>query len=158
VKKGANFKAAVWFLAGMRLHWFLNQNCNLGLDWTNYKLRTNVNSDTFLPPFSFKWNYAFCPKRRRFMHCSWKKREKGPKWCCFDGIIGLLLPLDVRSRGRRRFFFLCYRHLSLQKDADSFSKRRRPTLLAKKKLSTCWRGGSTVAAPAMSLPCFCRQK
>jgi hypothetical protein len=24
VKKAANFRAAVWFLAGMQLHWFLN--------------------------------------------------------------------------------------------------------------------------------------
>ena len=75
-----------------------------------------------------------------------KKKEKGPKWCRFDGTVGLLLPLDARSRGRRRFFFLCHRHLSLQKDVDSLSKRRRPTPLAKEKLSTCWRGGGGEAA------------
>jgi len=74
VKKAANFKAAVCFLAGMQLHWFLNQNCNWGLDWTNYKLRTNVNSNTFLPPFPFKWNDTFCPKRHRFIHFSLKKK------------------------------------------------------------------------------------
>ena len=75
-----------------------------------------------------------------------EKKEKGPKWCRFDGTVGLLLPLDARSRGRRRFFFLCHRHLSLQKDVDSLSKRRRPTPLAKEKLSTCWRGGGGEAA------------
>jgi hypothetical protein len=102
MKKAANFKAAVWFLTGMQVHCFLNQNCNWGLDWTNHKLRTNVNM--FLLPFPFKWNDAFCPKR-----------------CRFEGTVGLLLPLDARSRGRRRFFFLCHRlplSLKPQKDAN----------------------------------------
>jgi len=104
VKEATNFRAVVWFLAGMQLHWFLNQNCNLGFDWTNHRLRTNVKSNTFLPPFPFKWNDTFCPKRRRFIHCSRKKKRKGSKWSCFVGTVGLFLPFDVRGRGRRRFF------------------------------------------------------
>jgi len=74
------------------------------------------------------------PKTESFHTLFIKKKRKNPKRCCFKGTVGLLLPLDVRSRGRRRFFFfLCHRHLSLQKDADTT-----PTC---PKLSTCWRRG-----------------
>jgi type IV secretory pathway VirB10-like protein len=48
-----------------------------------------------------------------------------------NGTICLLLPLDERSRGRRRFFFFCHHHLSLQKHADTTCP----------KLSSCWRRG-----------------
>jgi len=101
VKKAANFRAVVWFLAGMQLHWFLNQNCNWGLDWTNHKLRTNVNSDTFLLPFPFKWNNVFCPKRHHFMHYS---RKKSPKRYHFERHCSLSSsPGRVENRGRRKF-------------------------------------------------------
>ena len=113
VKKAANFRAAVWFLAGMQLHWFLNQNCNLGLDWTNYKLRTNVNSDMFFPPFPFKWN--------DIVSCTVHIKKKDPNGAVLNGTVGLLLPLDVRDRGRRRFF---YRLLSIF--LRKTSKRRQP--------------------------------
>jgi len=74
------------------------------------------------------------PKTESFHTLFIKKKRKNPKRCCFKGTVGLLLPLDVRSRGRRRFFFfLCHRHLSLQKDAD--------TTPICPKLSTCWRRG-----------------
>jgi hypothetical protein len=33
------------------------------------------------------------------------KKKGSPKRCRFDGTVGLLLPLDARGRGRRRFFF-----------------------------------------------------
>jgi len=82
VEKAANFRADNWIWQGYNWIDFYNQNCNWGLDWTNHKLRTNVNSDTFLPPFPFKWNGAFFPKRHRFMHCSCK--QKRPKWCHFE--------------------------------------------------------------------------
>jgi hypothetical protein len=32
-------------------------------------------------------------------------KKKSPKRCRFDGTVGLLLPLDERGKGRRRFFF-----------------------------------------------------
>jgi len=158
VKKATNFRDAVWFLAGMQLHWFLNQNYNLGLDWTNHKLRTNVNSDMFLSPFLFKWNGVFCLKWRRFIHCSLLK-NKDPNSVILNGTVGLLLSLDTRSRGRRRFFFLCRRYLSLQKDTDSLLKRHRhhPHLpetfhVLEKREEMCssgsFLGGYTVAFPA----------
>jgi len=148
----------------MQLHWFLNQNYNIGLDWTNHKLRTNVNSDMFLPPFPFKWNGVFCPKWRRFIHCSLLKK-KDPNSVVLNGTVGLLLPLDTRSRGRRRFFFLCHRYLSLQKDADSLLKRHRhhPHLpetfhVLEKREEMCssgsFLGGCTVASPASLSPVF----
>ena len=87
--------------AGMQLNWFLNQNCNLELDWTNYKLMTNVNSDTFLPPFPFKWNGVFCPKRRHFIHCSLKKKTQNG--VVLNDTIRLLLPLDVQKIGEGNF-------------------------------------------------------
>jgi hypothetical protein len=37
-----------------------------------------------------------------------KKKEKDLNGAVLNGIMGLLLPLDARSRGRRRFFFLCF--------------------------------------------------
>jgi len=82
LEKAANFRAGDWFLAGMQLHWFLNQNCNLGLDRTSYKLKTDLYFDISLAPFSFKWNDMFCSKRRRFIHCSLKKKKPGtvPFW------------------------------------------------------------------------------
>jgi len=87
LEKAANFRASDWFLAGMQLHWFLNQNCNLELDWTNHKLRTDLYFDISLAPFSFKWNGAFCPKRRRFIHCWLRKKKEKPEtvpfwWHC----------------------------------------------------------------------------
>jgi hypothetical protein len=55
----------------------------------------------------------------------------------------LLLPLDARNRGRRRFFFLPLSPPSnLQKDVDL------PTTFH--VLDGRWRGGSTVAAPSTS--------
>jgi hypothetical protein len=50
-----------------------------------------------------------------------------------------------------------FHRLPLQKDVDSFSKRHRhhPTC---PMFSTCWRGDSTVAAPASLSPVFCLQK
>jgi hypothetical protein len=83
-----------------------------------------------------------------------KKKNRGsPKQCRFDGTVGLLLPLDARGRGRRRFFFFCSHRIPL-------SKRRR--LLFKKTSTTHtfhvlegrWRGGSTVAAPIHIPPLF----
>jgi len=135
-------------LAGIQLHWFLNQNCNLALDWTNHKLRTNVNSDTFLLPFLFKWNSAFCLKRHRFKHCSLKKKD--PNSVVLNGTVGLLLPLDARNRGRRRFF-------PPLSPPSSPSKRRR---LPFKKTPTQpkafhvleWRQHN--GRPVLSLPCF----
>jgi hypothetical protein len=37
-----------------------------------------------------------------------KKKEKDLNGAVLNGTVGLLLPLDARSRGRRRFFFLCF--------------------------------------------------
>jgi len=74
----ANFRAAVWFLAGMQLHWFLNQNCNLGLYWTNHKLRTNVNSTRFCRLFLL--NEMVCFVQNGAVSCSVhekKEKEKG---------------------------------------------------------------------------------
>ena len=77
-----------------------------------------------------------------------KKKEKDLNGAVLNGIVGLLLPLDARSRGRRRFFFLCFhRHFSLKTTPTN------PT--CPKQLSTCWRGSSTMAALTMSLRCFC---
>jgi len=91
---------------------------------------------------SFHALFIFCLKKRG-----------SPERCCFDGTVGLLLPLDARGRGRRRFFFFCSHRIAL-------SKRRR---LPFKKTSTThtfhvlegrWRGGNTVAAPIHIPPLF----
>jgi len=156
VKKAANFRAAVWFLVGMQLHWFLNQNCNLGLYWTNYKLRTNVNSDMFFPPFPFKWNDT--------VSCIVHIKKRDPNGAVLNGTVGLLLPLDVRDRGRRRFFYQLFspsfseKH---QKDADHNSmcitSDPWPTR-GREKEGTCPSGyfwcGCTVANPASLSPVF----
>jgi len=158
-KKTANFRAGNWIWQGCNWIDFYNQNCNCGLDWTNHKLRTNVNSDTFLPPFPFNWNDAFCLKRRRFIHCSHKKRPNG---AVLNGTVGLLLPLDAWSRGRRRFFFPLFSPTFFLLKA---SKRHRPRTPTCPKLSTCWRKGRRCAPwvvegrqhnsrPGLSPPCF----
>jgi hypothetical protein len=51
------------------------------------------------------------------------------------------------------FFFLCHRHLSLQKDIDSLSKRCRPTPLAHKHFPRVGGAAAHCTAP-ISLPCF----
>jgi hypothetical protein len=51
------------------------------------------------------------------------------------------------------FFFLCHRHLSLQKDVDSLSKRCRPTPLAHKHFPRVGGAAAHCTAP-VSLPCF----
>jgi len=72
-----------------------------------------------LSPFTFKWNDAFYPKQRRFIHCSLKKRRRSTNGAVLNGTICVLLSLDARSRGRRRFFFLCFPPPFLsQNDAD----------------------------------------
>ena len=53
--------------------------------------------------FPFKWNDVFCSKRCRFMHCSYKKR-RDRNGTVLNGTVNLLLSLDARNRGRRRFF------------------------------------------------------
>jgi len=82
-------------------------------------------------------------------------QKKSPKRCRFNGTVGLLLPLDERGRGRRRFFFPLFSPTFFLSKA---SKRRRPRTPTCPKafhvLDGRWRGGSTVVAPAMSLPCF----
>ena len=93
------------------------------------------------------------PKTALF-HTLLKKKKEARNGDVLNGTVGLLLPLDARSRGRRRFFFLCF-------PPPSPSKRRR--LPFKKtptkdphlpKLFTCWRGGGGAAAqwPPRSLP------
>ena len=82
LKKAANFKARDWIWQGCNWIDFYNQNCNLGLDWTNYKLRTDLDFDTFLAPFPFKWNCTFCAKQRRFIYY-WKKEKEKPKMVLF---------------------------------------------------------------------------
>jgi len=104
VKKAANFRAAVWFLAGMQLHWFLNQNCNLGLDWTNYKLRTNVNSDMFFPPFPFKWN--------DIVSCTVHIKKKGPKRCRFEWHCRSSSSPGRARQGKKKIFLPTSLHLS----------------------------------------------
>jgi len=104
VKKAANFKAAVWFLAGMQLHWFLKSKLQFRAWLNKLQIKDQCVSYTFLPPFPFKWNDAFWPKRCCFMHCSRKKKQKDPNGAVLNGTVGLLLPLDVRGRGRRSFF------------------------------------------------------
>jgi len=160
----ANFRAAVWFLAGMQLHWFLNQNCNLGLDWTNHKLRKNVNSDMFLSPFPFKWNCVFCLKRCRFIHYLRKKEKKKREgnrtvlfWrhcgsssspgCVKQGKKKIFLPLSPSSLPSKR----CW--LPFKKTPTNPTCQRETFHV----LEGWWRGGSTVATPAMSLPCFCNR-
>jgi len=127
VKKTANFRAAVWFLAGMQLHWFCNQNWNWGLDWTNYKLRTNVNSDTFLPPFPFKWNGVFCPKWRVLskttsFHTLFIYKKKKPETVPFWTALWVFFFPWTRETGEKYFFLPLFSLTSLplkhQKDAD----------------------------------------
>ena len=65
-------------------------------------------------------------------HTFSKKKRRIKNGAVLNGTICLLLPLDERSRGRRRFFFFCHHHLSLQKHADTTCP----------KLSSCWRRGS----------------
>jgi hypothetical protein len=55
------------------------------------------------------------------------------------------------------FFFLCHRHLSLQKDIDSLSKRRRPTPLAQKhfpRVGGAVEGWQHTAPPRSLSPVF----
>jgi hypothetical protein len=51
------------------------------------------------------------------------------------------------------FFFLCHCHVSLKKDIDSLSKRRRPTPLAQKHFPRVG-GVATHCTTPFSLPCF----
>ena len=75
------------------------------------------------------------------------------KRCCFDGTMGLLLPLDARGKGRRRFFLPCFSPLPLspkpQKDVETTSPLAYH-VVEEGRGRTLWavRGGCTVAAPA----------
>ena len=110
---------------------------------------TNVNSDTFLPLFPFKWNGTFCSKRRYFMHCSHKKRRD---WngAVLNGTVGLLLPLDARNRGRRRFF------LPLSPPSSPSKRRRLPfkKTPTQPKAFHVLKGWQHSGGPVLSLPCF----
>ena len=95
-------------LQSWQLNWFLQSKLQLRTRLNKSELEADLDFDMFLPPFSFKWNDAFCPKWCHFIHCSLTKKT-------WNGVIlngtmslllsSLLLSLDAWSRGRRRFFF-----------------------------------------------------
>jgi len=110
-KKTANFRAGNWIWQGCNWIDFYNQNCNCGLDWTNHKLRINVNSDTFLPHFPFNWNDAVSytvhakkkTKRCRFeRHCgsssSPGRMKQGKKKIFLPPVFTDFLPLKSIKR------------------------------------------------------------
>ena len=77
-------------------------------------------------------------------HTMFIKKKEGPKRCRFDSTVDLLLPLNARGRGRRKFFFPLF-------SPTSPSKRRRlpfkktptqPTTFH--MLQGRWRGDNTV--------------
>jgi len=121
--------------------------------------------DTILLPFPFKLNGMFCPKQHRFIHCS---KKKAPNDAILNSIVGLLLPVDTRGRGRRFFspvFLLPLSFLKLKKTPTKAPPPRPPTCLSFDPWpTTVWKteglcpsgglwGGCMVAAPA-TLPLF----
>ena len=82
----------------------------------------------------------FCPKRRHFKHYSYKKRLKR---CRFKQHCGSSSSPGRARQGKKKIF--------LPPVFTDFPFKKTPT---QPTLSTCWRGGSIVAAPAMSLPLF----
>jgi len=104
-------------LAGMQLHWFLK---------SKLQLRIDVDFDTILLPFSFKWNGVFCLKRRRFIHCSLKRKKEKPKTVPFWAHCGSSSSPGCARQGKKK-----------QQPSPAFllpfslkdPKRRRPTTL-----------------------------
>ena len=103
--------------------------------------------DISLAPFSFKWNDAFCKKRRGFIHCSLKKKR--PKTVPFWTTPYVFFFLwTCRKHGKGAFVPLF---------SPSFlppfsSKRRRPKTpicSANPWPSTCWRNGGDVPPRAI---------
>jgi len=105
VKKAANFKAAVWFLAGMQLHWFLKSKLQFRAWLNKLQIKDQCVSYMFLPPFPFKWNDAFWPKRCCFMHCSRKKKTERPKRCRFEWHCGSSSSPGRARQGKKKFFY-----------------------------------------------------
>jgi len=152
-KKTANFRAGNWIWQGCNWIDFYNQNCNCGLDWTNHKLRTNVNSDTFLPPFPFNWNDVVS----YIVHV-----KKKTKRCRFERHCGSSSSPGRMKQGKKKIFLPPVFTDFLPLKA---SKGRRPRTPTCPKLSTCWRKGRRCApwavegrqhssCPGLSPPCF----
>jgi hypothetical protein len=99
----------------MQLNWFLK---------SKLQLSTDLNSDMFFAPFSFKWNDVFWVKRRRFIHCFKKKKKKKRKAlndAVLNGTVGLLLPLHTQRQGKKNCLPL---HLPLSSFLKKNPKRR----------------------------------
>jgi len=89
-------------------------------------------------------------------------KKKDPKWCCFERHHTSSSSLGrAENRGRELLFPCVFHRLPLQKDADQklyLAQLTRGLPGVGETEETCllrrsW-GGNTVAAPAMSLPCF----
>jgi len=92
-----------------------------------------VNSDTFLPPFSFKMKRRILSKTVSF-HALFKKKTRDQNGVVLNGTITFLLSLDARSREEEDFFFLCF-------PPPALSLKKTSTNSTCPKLSTCWRRG-----------------
>jgi len=93
-EKGGQLRDRQLNLARMQLNWYLKSKLLLRTSLNKSQIEDWVGCWHVFGTISFKWNGDVS---------STVSKKKYPKGVVLNDIVGLLLPLDTRSRGRRRF-------------------------------------------------------